>query len=218
MRERELNRRTLAMVTTVALGLATAGGVGAQGTTDNQPGDSASLSSGAPITAPSTADAGQMVNVVVEGAGEGARIELWGPVGESDKGGQVASVPLTGGVAALTAPDMSGSYELRYVSGSGKLLGRRAFDVAAVPVALTVTTPVGLGGILEVSWQGPAQAGDRFEVISASGAVVESIPVEGNSSGTNVSPVTAPQESGSYELRYVSGSGAVLRSVPFDVR
>jgi hypothetical protein len=218
MRERELTGRAVAMVAAAVLGLGVSMVAVAQTSTSGQPGDGASLSSGAPITAPTTADAGQLVNIVVEGADEGATIELWGPVTESGRGSQLSAVPLTGGVASLTAPEMSGSYELRYIGASGQQLGRRAFDVSAVPVALTVVTPAGVGGLVEVTWQGPARPGDRFEVVSASGAVVNSIPVAGDSAATNVSQIAAPPEVGSYELRYVTGGGTVLRSVPLDVR
>ena len=233
MRDRDVKGRALAAVAALGLGIGFAATATAQTSsapmTSTQPapaqpaqaqqyGDSAALSSGAPITAPATVDSGQLVNVVVEGAAEGSRIELWGPVGAADGASQLAAVPLTGGVAAVTAPDRSGSYELRYIDAAGKQRGRQAFDVASVPVALTVTTPVGVGGMLDVSWQGPARPGDMLEIVSASGAVIESSPVSGNPSTANVSQITVPQEPGRYQLRYVTGDGSVLRSVDFDVR
>lgn len=181
-------------------------------------GDSASLSSGAPITAPTTVDAGQTINVVVENARSDSAIELWGPVDEAGRGTRLVSAPLTGGTAPLTAPDASGSYELRYVDGSGRQLGRTAFDVAAVPLALEVLTPVAPGGEMRVTWQGPARPGDRFEIIDERGATVGGVPVAGDRMGRNVSDVTVPSQRGRYALRYVTGQGAVLRSVGFDVR
>jgi Ca-activated chloride channel family protein len=217
MGKREMNGRALLVTAALALGVAWGTATLAQ-TAPRQPGDSASLASGVPITAPVTVDAGQSVNVVVEGAQPGARIQLWGPVGEPVAGQQIAAVPLTGGVAALTAPESSGSYELRYLDASGRQLGRRAFDVAAVPVALTVPTPVGRGGEMEITWQGPARPGDRFDIVGPSGAVVGSTPVAGDPAGVNRSRITAPAESGDYELRYVAGNGAVLRWVGFQVR
>lgn len=219
MRLLEKNARGMAAIAALAMGLGAAGIAVAQTASGEQRyGDSASLSSGMPIEAPTTVDGGQTVTVGVQNPREGARIELWGPVTQSGKGSQVTASPLAGGTVQLTAPEVSGSYELRYVDGSGALLGRRAFDVAAVPVALTVPTPVGVGGTMEVTWQGPASAGDRFEMVSDTGAVAETTPVAGNAFSANVSQLAAPQQPGSYELRYVTASGAVLRTVRFDVR
>lgn len=183
-----------------------------------QYGDSPSLSSGVPITAPNAVDPSQLVNIIVEGSNDGSRIELWGPIGEAIDASQLAQVPLTGGVAALTAPDRPGTYELRYVDEAGKQRGRRAFDVAAVPVTLTMTTPISPGGVADVTWQGPAQPGDRFDIAAETGAVVDSTPLVGDPASSNVSQITAPQERGRYELRYVTGAGTVLRSVTFEVR
>lgn len=181
-------------------------------------GDSASLSSGAPITAPSTVDGGQPLVVAVNGAAEGARIQLWGPIGESTAPSELETAALSGGSATLIAPQMPGSYQLRYLDSSGRVLGRQALDVAAVPVVLRVQTPVGAGGVLQVEWQGPARPGDHFQIVSDTGGVTESTPVAGDRAGVNLSQITVPDARGSYELRYVTSGGAVLRSVRFEVR
>lgn len=171
------------------------------------------------IGAPDTVDAGQVVNVVVEGAPQGSTIEIWGPVTEAGGGDRIRSVPLVGGTAGLVAPIETGSYQLRYLGpDGGRTLARAAFDVAAVPIALSVLTPAQPGGDLEVEWQGPASPGDRFEIVGPSGAVVEATPVAGDASTANASTLTAPTEVGAYQLRYVSGRGAVLRAVGFEVR
>ncbi|HLS18435.1 MAG TPA: hypothetical protein VK090_01380, partial [Paracoccaceae bacterium] len=91
-------------------------------------------------------------------------------------------------------------------------------DVAAVPVVLRVQTPVGAGGALQVEWQGPARPGDHFQIVSDTGGVTESTPVAGDRAGVNLSQITVPDTRGSYELRYVTSGGAVLRSVRFEVR
>src|SRR5690625_3230710 len=222
--------RMIGAVAAIALGFGTATLAGAQTLGETVPqasgssgglekyGDSASLSSGAPITAPGTVDGGQPVNVVVNGAPEGARIQLWGPIGESTPATELEAASLSGGSTTLIAPEMPGSYQLRYVDSAGKVLGRRALDVAAVPVVLRVQTPVGAGGALEVEWQGPARPGDRFEIVSDTGGVTESTPVAGDRASVNLSQITVPEARGSYELRYVTSGGAVLRSVRFEVR
>lgn len=215
MVKRDMTGR-LAIITLLGLAL-TAGTASAQ-TAPQRVGDSASLSSGVPIIALETVDAGQQVTIVVDGAPQGASIEIWGPVGDAGGGGRLGLVPLTGGSAVLAAPEVPGSYELRYVDASGKQLGRRALDVAAVPVALTVLTPVSPGGAMDVTWQGPARPGDRFEIVSTAGTLVDSMPLAGNPAAVNVSRITAPAERGTYQLRYVTDAGWVLRGVPFEVR
>lgn len=206
-----------AALSAIVLGLAAATGAVAQiATGTERVGDSASLSAGVPITAPDTVDAGTRVAVTVPDAPAGARIELWGPVTQKGKGTQLAAVPLAGNSAELVAPERSGSYELRYLGRNGAQLGRRAFDVAAVPVVLTVPTPVAAGGTVSVRWQGPAGPGDRFEIVGPGGAVLGTAPVAGSAARENVSELRVPQQTGPLELRYVTGSGAVLRSVSFD--
>ncbi len=137
---------------------------------------------------------------------------------QSGGGSRIASSPLVGGTAELVAPTQSASYEIRYVADGGKVLARRAFDVAAVPVALSVQTPMVAGGAMRVTWQGPAAPGDRFEIVGPSGAVLDSTPVAGDPGTRNVSTLTVPQQTGTLELRYVTGGGAVLRWVRFDVQ
>ncbi|HLS19198.1 MAG TPA: hypothetical protein VK090_05250 [Paracoccaceae bacterium] len=239
MQNRETSYRMLGAVAAIALAIGTASWASAETMTETLPqatatagtggtagtsggleryGDSASLSSGAPITAPSTVDGGQPVSISVSGAHEGARVQLWGPIGENTPPTELESASLSGGTATLTAPDMPGSYQLRYLDSGGKVLGRRALDVAAIPVVLQVQTPVSPGGALEVQWQGPARPGDRFEIVSDTGGVAESTPVAGDRAGVNLSQIAPPEVPGSYELRYVTSGGAVLRSVRFEVR
>lgn len=230
MQNRETSYRMIGAFAAIALGLGTATLAGAEtagqtlpqaggaGSSLEKYGDSASLSSGTPITAPGTVDSGQQVNVVVEGAREGARIQLWGPIGVSTPATELENAELRSGSGMLIAPEMPGSYQLRYMDASGRVLGRQALDVAAVPVVLNIHTPVGAGGTLEIQWQGPARPGDRFEIVSDTGGVAEATPVAGDSAGVNFSQIAAPEMSGSYELRYVTSGGAVLRSVRFEVR
>lgn len=170
----------------------------------------------AALAVPGTVDAGQTVNVVVNGAPKGSRIELWGPIGVTAPAGQISTSPLIGGTARLDAPAVPASYEIRYLGPDGVVHARQAFDVASVPVALSVLTPVRRGESLDVTWQGPAAPGDRFEIVGPTGAVLDSTPVAGSAGTANLSSLTVPQETGRMQLRYVTGQGAVLRSVPFD--
>lgn len=210
-----------AALAALALGLGAIAAVPATAQTPVNParvGNSASLSSGAPITAPDTVDPGAAVNVVVGNAQAGSQIALWGPVTQQGRGSLMSETALVNGSAELTAPLVPGSYELRYIGASGSVLGRRAFDVAAVPVTLTVPTDVGTNGRLAVTWNGPANPGDHFEVVGPGGQVLASAPAEGSPEATNTTEIPAPQQTGTMTLRYVASGGTVLRSIPFEVR
>ena len=173
---------------------------------------------GNPIGAPETVDPGQQVTVSVAGAPEGASLELWGPVTQAGRGERIASVPVTGGTAQLTAPQMSASYQLRLVA-NGATRAHRAFEVAASPVMLEVPTDVDAGATIQVRWRGPAKAGDMLQIVDpATGAVLQSTPVAGDPGAQNISQLGVPDHSGTVELRYVALDGTVLRSVPFQVR
>ena len=174
---------------------------------------------GNPIDAPETVDPGQQVNVSVSGAAQGASVEVWGPVGEAGKGERLESVPLSGGTALVTAPLVSASYELRYVDANGSTRAHRAFEVAASPVMLEVPVDVNANATMQVTWRGPAKAGDMLQIVDpATGTVLQSTPVAGDPGAPNVSQLAVPDHSGPLELRYVALDGTVLRSIAFQAR
>ena len=174
---------------------------------------------GNPIQAPETVDPGQQVVVSVAGAGDSGRLEIWGPVTSQGRGQRVDSTPLSGGRAAVTAPRIAASYELRWVTENGSTRARRAFEVAASPVMLQVPSDVDAGATLTVTWRGPAKPGDTFQIVDPStGTVLQSTPVAGDPGAENTSQLTVPDHHGRVELRYVGLDGTVLRTVPFEVR
>jgi hypothetical protein len=174
---------------------------------------------GNPIDAPETVDPGQQVSVSVPGAGQDASVEVWGPVGEAGKGQRLASVPLAGGSALVTAPLVSASYELRYIDANGSTRAHRAFEVAASPVMLEVPVEVNANAMMQVTWRGPAKAGDMLQIVDpATGMVLQSTPVAGDPGAPNVSELVVPDHSGPLELRYVALDGTVLRSIAVQAR
>lgn len=174
---------------------------------------------GNPIDAPETVDPGQQVQVSVSRAADGGSVEVWGPVTQQGKGERLLSEPLTNGTAMVTAPQVSGSYELRAVGANGSVSAHRALEVAASPVMLEVPTDVDAGGTLTIRWRGPAKPGDTLQIVDpATSTVLQSTPVAGDRGAQNVSQVTVPDHRGGLELRYVGVDGTVLRSIPFEVR
>ena len=124
------HQQALAALTAIAIATGATAGVGLAQTTAGTKATVAN-ETGNPIDAPETVDPGQQLDVSVSGAAEGASIEVWGPVTQSGKGERIMSVPLTGGTAMLTAPQVSASYEMRYVGANGRTRALRSQRRAA---------------------------------------------------------------------------------------
>jgi hypothetical protein len=168
------------------------------------------------ITAPGTVDPGQSFSVSVSGDGT---VEMWGPIGVPVEPQRLARVPVAAGLAQMTAPLESGSYELRFVGASGDVLSRFIVDVAASPVTLSIGGAIGAGLENPVRWRGPGGPGDMIQIYDpAAGAVVSEAPAIGQTGAENVTTIRAPERFGGYELRYWSGSRqATLRTLPIMV-
>ncbi len=172
------------------------------------------------IEAPWSVDPGQKLDVTVSGGVAGGQLQIWGPVNHATTPGRLlASGAATGGSVPVTAPNVPASYQLRYVGPSGEILARRSFEVAAVPVRLWVPEAIGSGLPVDIRWRGPARPGDFIQIVDpARGAVVSEAAAEGQPGAENVTRLTAPQQGGDYEVRYVAGAeGAVLRTLPVTV-
>lgn len=163
------------------------------------------------IQVPDTVDRGDRVEVVVTDPSATARIELWGPVTQTGTGTQLLSRPLDGTGAVLPLDQPAGSYELRQIGADGTVLAREAIDVSASPVALTVPGTVEPGGEIIVIWHGPGQTGDRLQVVDpVSGKVVDQADATGGQSQPVATSLTAPDQSGTFWIRYLGGAGTVL--------
>ncbi|HSF96554.1 MAG TPA: hypothetical protein VLA52_16130, partial [Thermohalobaculum sp.] len=123
-----------------------------------------------------------------------------------------------GSPAEISSPDQPGSYELRYVSGlSHSVLAR--LPIAVVPATANLEAPpaIGAGADIPVTWTGPGNRNDTIIIVPAG--------AEEGARGAytytrNGSPlkVRAPEEPGSYELRYVTGQSRVtLARLPIAV-
>jgi len=123
-----------------------------------------------------------------------------------------------GSPAVFRAPDSPGAYEARYVDGrTGEVRARTPVEVAAVPVELSVPTTARCGRRFEVVWTGPGSPGDFLAVSRPDTAPHRFL----DWSPTNVgSPLTlaAPPRPGTYEVRYVTGSGQeILAASPIEI-
>jgi Ca-activated chloride channel family protein len=119
-----------------------------------------------------------------------------------------------GSPARLAAPTETGTYEVRYVSGSGNRVLRRAdIVVQAAPVHLEAPAAVIAGDRFQVLWTGPNLAGDYISIARPSSGPRQHVDFSYTSAG-NPASLAAPFRRGYFEIRYVSGAtGEILTAV-----
>lgn len=122
--------------------------------------------------------------------------------------------------ATLTAPAEPGEYEVRYVLyEGGDILASAPVTVVAPSVDLQSVPSVLAGSRFEVSWTQTINQNDFLTIVEADAP----LSALGNRvrAGRNKTraTLTAPADSGRYEVRYVMHQGSnVLASVPVEVR
>jgi hypothetical protein len=111
-----------------------------------------------------------------------------------------------GGTLTFSAPDVAGSYELRYASGQDYLtLARLPVTVTAVTGTLTAPASVVAGETFKVGWKGP-DAPRNFITIVPKGAREGSYGAYFyTTSPQNPGSLVAPLAPGAYEVRYATG-------------
>jgi hypothetical protein len=124
-----------------------------------------------------------------------------------------------GSPVEMTAPDLPGEYELRYVQGqSREILATRRIEVTAVAATLTAPGRVAPGAELSVEWMGPANNHDYVSFASPEDSASKYDSYGYTRLGSPLK-MKAPKEPGSYELRYIQGqSRTILARRPIAVR
>jgi len=83
---------------------------------------------------------------------------------------------------------------------------------------VTAAARVDAGAAFEVSWTGPDNPGDYLTIVPAGAAEGAYLDYAYTADGSPVT-LTAPDEAGRYEVRYVTGQGdRTLASAPVEVR
>ncbi|HSF94155.1 MAG TPA: hypothetical protein VLA52_03945 [Thermohalobaculum sp.] len=166
---------------------------------------------------PETVDPGQQVTVAVDGTG--GTLEIRGPDTGSGYDQVVGTHPLVGSAVTFAAPPAPGSYELRLLNPSGKVLARAELEVAAPAVILSIPDPLGAGYDARVLWRGPGAPGDTIQVYDpATGRVLSETPAAGARSAQNTAMLRMPDARGDFLIRYWYGAAGVpLRSIAVTV-
>lgn len=112
-----------------------------------------------------------------------------------------------GSPLTITALIEAGPAEIRYVTGgSHTILARAAVGITAPEVTLQAAAEAPAGGRIEVTWTGPANAGD-FVTVVATGASEGDYAGYVDAKDGSPAAITVPIEPGACEIRYVSGQG-----------
>ena len=111
----------------------------------------------------------------------------------------------SGAALELTAPDESGSWEVRYVTGRSKtVLARAELKVNPVEAELSLASDVVAGAAFTVQWRGPTHAGDYVTVVPPGTPDGHYRSYAETTKGATLT-LTAPIDAGEVEVRYVTG-------------
>ncbi len=109
-----------------------------------------------------------------------------------------------GNPLTLTLPDVPGNYEIRYVSNQSKtVLARNTIEVEAKPASLNALVLAPAGKPLRIYWEGPN--GNRDHLTVAEPAQPAQKYIRHNRLKASPVEMKMPDQSGDYELRYISG-------------
>jgi len=115
-----------------------------------------------------------------------------------------------GNPAQLIAPSQPGDYEVRYV------MDKETTQLAAAPISVTAVTArvkapdsVEAEADFEVQWEGPNYSGDYVTIVPADADASEYGSYAYTKHGSP-SQLKAPEETGSYEVRYVMDRDRVI--------
>jgi hypothetical protein len=104
----------------------------------------------------------------------------------------------------ITAPDKPGAYELRYLLAEGDtIIARQPITVGTVAASVSGPAQVAAGAKFSVTWTGPANERD-FVTMVKTGTREKTYDRYVYTSKGSPMEFTAPDEPGSYELRYLT--------------
>jgi len=164
------------------------------------------------VTAPAEVMGGSNVAVTWEGPDGTGDMVAFAPEGAPAETFMSTAFTVWGSSLELVAPVQPGTYEVRYLSGSERSV------LASVPVTVTEPTvelrapaEVASGAVFTVEWTGPDGAGDYVALARPGAPDWEYLNVAFTDWGPTLE-LTAPEEPGSYEIRYFSGFARITLS------
>lgn len=160
----------------------------------------------ASLSAPTTIAAGSTMEIQWEGPDNPQDFITIVPVGTQEKEYDTYAYSSAGNPARLTAPEIAGNYELRYLTGQDyATLATFAVTVTAVTASLQAADSALARDAVTVRWEGPGNPNDYVILLPTDSENSAS----GNYAYVARGPelrIATPPEPGDYELRYLTAS------------
>jgi hypothetical protein len=156
------------------------------------------------IKAPATASVGSQLSLEATGAGDGHDFVTVVPKG-APEGSYDQYLYIKPGKLVLQLPGKPGDYELRVCAAASpyKTLARQALRIEGATATVKAPAAIKAGALFEVAWTGPNNPRDYITIGNAERIYLD---YKYTSSGSPAK-ITAPQEPGEYEVRYILGQG-----------
>ncbi len=159
------------------------------------------------VSAPASAPVGALIEVPWSGGGFEADYLAIAPAGSGSEDYVTYEYVNKGNPAPLRLPLTPGAYDLRYIVGQDlSVAASQPIELTDIAVALTAPARVAAGSAVEVSHTGPSYDGDYITFVRPDAGALDYLTYE-YTRGAGTVTVPAPEEPGTYELRYVSVVG-----------
>ena len=169
----------------------------------------------AALTGPETAGAGETIEISWNGPASRSDQITWAERdGAFIRGTAYAYVQgASEGTRALRAPADAGEYDVIYRSGD-TILARHPVTVSSISASLTAPAQIHAGGLIEVSFEGPGNSGDRLTFADRDGEArngIGSYTYVVNADDGRAS-LRVGETLGEYDVVYVSNGRVIGRS------
>ncbi|MEM8984955.1 MAG: hypothetical protein AAGC71_18240, partial [Pseudomonadota bacterium] len=163
----------------------------------------------AAVSPPATADAGATFDVSWEGPNNaGDWIGIFAADAPNHDYAMYQRVS-RGNPVTLRAPDLPGTYEVRYLTGqTNTTLATASIVVGGTSASVSAPANVAAGTEFPATWEGPANNGDWVGIFPADASNRDYAMYRRTNRGNDVT-LRAPDQPGAYEVRYVTGQSGV---------
>ena len=173
------------------------------------------------LEAPPRAPMGSPIDIAWTGPGNSYEQIQLHAVGAPDDAKALAGATVLGkSPVRMNLPELSGEFELRYLTRQAKrVLARQPITLFGVQASLTLPAQADVGATIEITWEGPGNQYDLLALYPVGAA-------EGSKAAASVAivskknplPLRLPEQAGAYELRYLTArSSQVLATAPIRI-
>ena len=161
---------------------------------------------GAVLAAPASVAAGSPISIEWQGPDNPRDFITIVPAGAPEREYDAYVYTAAGSPASLAAPEIAGSYEIRYLTGQAyATLATAAISVTPVSATLEAPPTAPARAAVEVTWTGPGNATD-YVILLPAGAANDANGNYAYVSRGKTLRIATPDAPGDYELRYLTGN------------